>query len=507
MSAIRETAPQPSRTRRWAGLVVLMLPVLLIAVDGTVLNFALPEIATQLSPSGVQQLWIVDAYPLALAGLLVTMGSLGDRLGRRRLLLIGVTGFTAVSVLAAFAPSAGWLIAARVGLGLFGAMLMPSTLSLLRTIFRDRDERRLAIAIWASGFAGGAALGPIVGGVLLEHFAWGSVFLLAVPVMIPLLVLAPMLVPESSDPQPGPIDPVGILLSIAAMAPLALGIKELAVHGPSAISVGAIVLGVAAAALFVRRQLRARAPMLDMALFRDRRFSGAILVNLTSILALSGFLYFVSQHLQLVLGLAPLRAAVALIPELVAVVAAGLLVVPIARRVSPRLVIPVALAFTVSGYLLVAFAVESAGLGLFVTAAALVGFGIGAAETVSNELILSSAPASKAGAASAVSETAYEFGTVLGTTVLGGILTAVYRATLDVGGLPAGVAEKARETLAGALHIADGLGGAAGDALRSSARQAFMDGSALTALAGAALVVGSAVIAITMLRGDERDTR
>ena len=208
-----------------------MLPVLLVSVDNTVLSFALPQIALDLEPTGVQQLWIIDAYPLVLASLLVTMGTLGDRFGRRRMLLIGATGFATVSALAAFAPTAALLIAARALMGVFGAMLMPSTLSLLRSIFTDRDQRRLAIAIWASMFSAGSALGPIVGGFLLAHFAWGSVFLMAVPVLVPLLVLAPLLVPESRDPNPGRIDPISILMSLGTMVPIVYAIKELAVHG------------------------------------------------------------------------------------------------------------------------------------------------------------------------------------------------------------------------------------------------------------------------------------
>src|SRR6478736_1343282 len=218
----------------WVALAVLMLPVLLVSVDNTVLSFALPAISLDLAPTSIQQLWIIDAYPLVLASLLVTMGSLGDRFGRRRMLLIGATGFAAVSALAAFAPTAALLIAARAGMGVFGAMLMPSTLSLLRGIFTDRDQRRLAIAVWAAGFSAGSALGPIVSGLLLEHFAWGSVFLMAVPVLVPLLVLAPLLVPESRDPNPGRIDPISILLSLGTMVPIVYGIKEVAVHGVTA---------------------------------------------------------------------------------------------------------------------------------------------------------------------------------------------------------------------------------------------------------------------------------
>ena len=243
--------------RGWAALVVLMLPVLLVSVDNTVLSFALPQIALDLEPTGVQQLWIIDAYPLVLAGLLVTMGTLGDRFGRRRMLLIGATGFATVSALAAFAPTAALLIAARALMGVFGAMLMPSTLSLLRSIFTDRDQRRLAIAIWASMFSAGSALGPIVGGFLLAHFAWGSVFLMAVPVLVPLLVLAPLLVPESRDPNPGRIDPLSILMSLGTMVPIVYAIKELAVHGFTATIAVLFAVGVGFGILFVRRQLRA----------------------------------------------------------------------------------------------------------------------------------------------------------------------------------------------------------------------------------------------------------
>ncbi|NUU07585.1 MFS transporter [Leifsonia sp. C5G2] len=499
------TLPVPAVARAgargWAALAVLMLPTLLVSVDNTVLSFALPSISEALRPTAIGMLWIVDVYPLVLAGLLVAMGSLGDRIGRRRLLLVGATGFAAVSALAAFAPTAEWLVGARAALGVFGAMLMPSTLSLLRSVFLDREQRRLAIAIWASGFAAGSALGPIVGGVLLEHFWWGSVFLLAVPVLIPLLVLAPLLVKESRDPAPGPVDAVGILLSLLTMAPVVYGIKVLAVDGFSPVAVAAIVLGVASGALFVRRQLRRPQPMLDMRLFTRPAFSGAIVVNLLSVISLVGFLFFVSQHLQLVIGLSPLQSGLVLLPGLATMIVAGLVVVPVARRIRPGVVIAGGLMLSAAGYLLVALTGGGAPWAVLLASFVLLGAGIGAAETVSNELVISTAPAAKAGAASAVSETAYELGAVLGTAILGTIITASYRAALVVpAGLSAGQADAAGETLGGAVTVAGSLPGPLAEQLLESARAAFDSGVGVTAVIGVGLVATAAIVALVTLR-------
>ncbi|MDR6612878.1 MFS transporter [Leifsonia sp. 1010] len=499
------TLPTPAITRAgvrgWAALGVLMLPTLLVSVDNTVLSFALPAISEALRPSATGMLWIVDIYPLVLAGLLVAMGSLGDRIGRRRLLLIGATGFAVVSAVAAFAPTAESLIAARAALGVFGAMLMPSTLSLLRSIFLDREQRRLAIAIWASGFAAGSALGPIVGGVLLEHFWWGSVFLLAVPVLIPLLVLAPLLVRESRDPAPGPVDVPGIVLSLLTMAPIVYGIKALAVDGFSLVAVLAIALGAGCGCLFVRRQLRRPVPMLDMRLFTRPAFSGAVVVNLLSVVSLVGFLFFVSQHLQLVIGLTPLQSGLVLLPGLLTMIVAGLVVVPIARRIRPGLVIAGGLTLSAAGYLLVALTGGGAPWSILLAAFVLLGAGIGGAETVSNELVISTAPAAKAGAASAVSETAYELGAVLGTATLGTLITASYRATLVVPeGLTAAQADAAGETLGGAVTVAAGLPGPLGEQLLASARAAFDSGVGITAVIGIVLVASAALVALITLR-------
>ncbi|MGO3885921.1 MAG: MFS transporter [Mycetocola sp.] len=495
------TVPTRAGAKEWVALAVLMLPVLLVSVDNTVLHFALPEISEQLRPSANELLWMVDIYPLILAGLLVSMGSLGDRIGRRRLLIIGATGFAAVSIVAAFAPTSLALIGARAALGFFGAMLMPSTLSLLRNLFLDDRQRRLAIAVWASGFAAGSALGPIVGGLLLEHFWWGSVFLLAVPVLVPLLVTAPFLIPESRDPQPGPVDPISILLSLLTMAPIVYAIKEFASNGVTAVMVVTLLVGVVSGIVFVRRQLNRPAPMLDIRLFYRPQFSSAILINLFSVVALSGGLLFITQHLQLVLGLSPIQSGLVMLPGLITMILAGLLIVPIAGRIRPRFVIPVAMLFTIAGYLMVALAGVDLSQQDILIAFILLGLGIGAAETVSNDLVIATAPARKAGAASAVSETAYELGSVLGTAVLGTVLMSAYRQNVVVPeGLTATQTEAAAETLGGAVSVSQEIGGDVGAQLLHSAQIAFDSGIAPTATIGVAVVVAAVLIAFFGLR-------
>lgn len=491
--------PTPTRAtaRDWLGLAVLMLPVLLVSIDNTVLSFALPWIALDLKPSAAMQLWIVDVYPLVLAGLLVTMGNLGDRWGRRRLLLVGATGFAVVSVLAAFSVSAEMLLVARLLMGVFGAAIMPCTLSLIRGMFEDREQRRLAIAVWATGFGFGGAVGPIVGGLLLEVAPWGSVFLIAVPILVPLLALAPFVIRESRDPDPGPIDLPSILLSMLALAPIVFAIKHVATEGVDLLTLGAIVLGVVAGVLFVRRLLRQRNPLLDVRLFAVPAFTGSVLVNLMSVVSLVGLLYFLSQHLQLVVGLGPLQASLVLVPGAALMMVAGLVVVRLVRRIRPAVLMAFGLLLSASAYLTIALAGASASVLLLGAAFAGLSVGVGLAETLSNDIIIASVPPAKAGAASAVSETAYELGAVLGTSVMGGVLAAAYRAHLVIpSGVSAEAASAARETLAGALDAGRALPDAAGVALIDSARHAFDSGVVITSFTGAALMVVAAAVAL-----------
>ncbi|MDP5227774.1 MULTISPECIES: MFS transporter [Arthrobacter] len=503
-----QTSLRTAPWRKWTALALLMVPVLLVAVDNTALTFALPAITSALHASGVELLWIIDAYPLVLAALLVAMGNLGDRIGRRKLLMIGSTGFGLASIAAAFSPTAGALIAGRAALGLFGATLMPSTLSLIRNIFTDANQRRLAIAIWAAVFSGGAAVGPILGGWLVDHFWWGAVLIAPAVLLIPLLAFGTKLIPESKDSSPHPVDLPSILLSILAMGPLAIAIKELTVHGLQPLPIALAFFGVGMGVVFVRRQLRIPYPMLDMSLFANPVFSTSISANVLSFTSMTGFIFFFSQHLQLVTGLTPLDAGLLMLPASVATIIAGLASVPLVRAVRPGLVVAGGLFLSTAAYFLVALLGEAVGMPVYLLAVYLLSIGIGAAETISNDLIMSSVPAEKAGAASAISETGYEFGALLGTAVLGSILTASYQQHLR---LPAGLsdtdASAARETLAGAVDVAHRVGGELGAQLTTTAQHAFDSGVTVTAAIGALLMAAVTVAAAVGLRKAPRATK
>ncbi|MER7571979.1 MFS transporter [Streptomyces sp. NPDC126514] len=504
-STLRPADPTEAvqRPGRWLALSVLVLAVLLVAVDATVLGLATPYISEDLNPSGTQLLWIGDVYSFVIAGLLVSMGSLGDRIGRKKILLVGATAFGAISVLNAYATTPELMILARALLGVAGATLMPATLALIRNLFHDPRERSLAVGIWGATASAGTAVGPIVGGFLLEHFWWGSVFLINLPVMAVLVLVGIRMLPESRNPNPGPWDLASVLLSLVGMVGVVYAVKEAAAHGPAWDSLAVGLLGAAALYGFVRRQLTLPAPLLDMRLFRNRGFSGAVLADLLTILGLSGLVFFLSQYLQLVQGRGPFEAGLAELPAAVGAVAAGLIAGRTARRWSVRAVVSGGLAAV--GLALAALTVldQSTGYPLLGAALLVVGIGAGFSFTVTADVILSSVPKEQAGAASAVSETAYELGAALGIAVLGSIVTGVYR---DFTG-PAGTPDAAHESLGGAVEAAAGMPAESAQSMLDAARQSFVDGLALAAGAGATVLLLASVAAWFMLRHQKLESR
>ncbi|WP_344600379.1 MFS transporter [Streptomyces glaucus] len=490
--------------REWIGLAMLALPSILLSLDVTLLHLAVPHLGAALAPSSTEMLWIIDIYAFMIAGFLVTAGTLGDRIGRRRLLLSGGFAFGVASVLAAYANSPEMLIAARALLGVAGATLMPSTLALISNMFQDAKQRGTAIGIWAASFSVGIALGPVVGGLMLEVFWWGSVFLLAVPVMVLLLVTGPVLLPEYKDENAGRIDLASVVLSLLAILPVVYGVKEIAKHGPQAGSVVAIVVGVVFGHVFSRRQLRLDDPMLDLSLFRSRAFSVALGVMLFAAVAMGGIYLFVTQYLQMVADLSPLRAGLWLLPAAGLLITSSMLAPIAARRIRPGNVTAIGLILSAIGYVVLTQA-DPGDHGL---AYVLVGFGfiytgIGPVMGLSVSLIVGSAPPEKAGAASALQQTSSDFGLAVGIAALGSLGTAIYRN--DVAGnlpadTPAAVAEASRDTLARALDATADLPGSTADGIITPAREAFASGLNGVALVGAVLLTAMTVLALTMLR-------
>ena len=489
--------------REWISLAVLTLPCLLYAMDLTVLNLAVPHLSKDLRPSGTQLLWIIDIYGFMAAGSLVTMGTLGDRIGRRRLLLIGAAAFGATSLLAAWAASAAMLIAARALLGLAGATVAPSTLSLIRNMFLDPRQRTVAISVWITAFSVGGAIGPLLGGVLLEWFWWGSVFLLAVPVMALLLVLGPLLLPEFRDSRAGRLDLVSAALSVAAVLAVIYGLKQLTRDGlgwPPALSIAG---GLAAGVVFVRRQHRRADPLLDLRLFRSAAFTTALTTNLLSFFVGFGTLLFIAQYLQLVLGLSPLAAGLWMLPASAGFILGSMLTPVLVRRIRPALVMAASLALAAAGLGLFTQLGSATGLGILVTGSVVFSLALAPVDTLATDLAVGAAPPERAGAASALSETGAEFGGALGIAILGVIGTRIYRSQLT-GALPAGILPKtaaaARDTLGSAVAAAGQLPGQPGQALVRAARQAFTQGLHVAFAVSAAAVLGAAVLAAIQLR-------
>jgi len=495
------TTPRAGR-REWIGLAVIALPCLLYSMDLTVLFLAVPHLSADLQPSGAQLLWITDIYGFLLAGSLITMGTLGDRIGRRRLLLIGAAAFGAASILAAFSTSAELLIAARALLGVAGATLAPSTLSLLRSMFQDPRQRTLAIAVWITSFSAGAAIGPLAGGVLLERFWWGSVFLLAVPVMALLLVVGPVLLPESRDPNAGRLDLGSAGMSLAAVLLVIWGLKQLAQDGlglPPALS---ILAGLGVGVAFVRRQQTLADPLLDLRLFRSPAFSAALATNILDFFVAFAALLFIAQYLQLVLGLSPLQAGLWMLPSSLGFIVGSLLTPLLVRRARPAFVMAAGMVLAAIGFGLLT-QLDGTGLAVLVIGSVVFSLGSAPMTTLATDLMVGTAPPERAGAASGISETSSELGGALGIAILGSIGTAVYRGQMTdavPAAVPGAAAAAARDTLGGAVEAAGQLPDQLGTALLDAAREAFTQGVQLSFAISAAVAIGIAILVAALLR-------
>lgn len=495
---------QAPGNRRWWALTALVLPVLLISMDATVLGFAVPVLSETLEPTSSQLLWIVDIYSFVLAGLLVTMGVVGDRIGRRRLLMIGSVGFTGASLIAAFSTSADMLIIARALLGVAGSTLMPSTLSLIRNIFPDDRERQTAIALWATAFAVGTTIGPILGGFLLEHFWWGSIFVVNVPVTLALLLVAPRLIDESRDPHPGRFDLPSAGLSMAAMFPVIYAVKTAAEHGLSLIAGAALVLGIVAGVAFVKRQRRLTNPMIDIGLFRLPRFRMAVSGNLLACFGLAGSLFIITQYLQLVVGLSPLASGVALLPTSLVAALAMLASPTAARRFGPFTIIACGLAAGALGFVIMTQLHADSSMLAAIVAISVLNAGLSAAMTVAVDGILAAVPPERAGSGAAVSETANELGIALGTAILGSIMTAVYRPRIDLLSAPAATLDAARESLGAAIVASHDVPDQVAHELATGAQTAFLAGAHVASLVAAVALAGATIWAACSARVQRR---
>ena len=501
MSDTHVVGPKATR-REWVGLGVLALPCVIYSMDLNVLYLAVPAIQQDLRPSASQMLWIVDIYGFLLAGLLVTMGTLGDRIGRRRLLLIGAACFGAASVLAAFSHTAEMLIVSRALLGITAATLSPSTLSLIRNMFLDERERATAIGIWVAAFSAGGMLGPLVGGLMLKFFWWGSVFLLAVPVMLLLLAVGPKLLPEFKDPSAGRQDLPSVGLAITAVLAVIYGMKRIAEHGVDVWPLALIAGGAVLAWLFARRQRRLADPMIDLSLFRAPAFSAALACNVLTIFIAFGFFLFIAQYFQLVLGMTPLEAGLWTAPTGLVFVAGSMLAPRMARAWSLPTVLAAGTAVSALGFLLLTrigdlpFAAVMAGYVLFCAGLAPIG-------ALTTDLVIGAAPPARAGMASGLSETSFEFGGALGIAVLGSLVMAIYRAGIDPllpAGLPPDAAEAARATLGGAVDAAHDLAPTTGDALLRIARAVYVDTLQTAAWICAGLSLGATALILALRR-------
>lgn len=490
----------PAAPGRWLVLAIVSSALLLIVVDMTVLYTALPRLTHDLGVTAASKLWIVNIYALVVSGLLLGMGTLGDRLGHKRLFMMGLAVFGAASLAAAYSPSPAALIAARAVLAVGAAMMMPATLSILRLTFADERERAVAIGVWASVASGGAALGPVIGGLLLEHFWWGSVFLINLPIVLLALPLARRYIPAGKPDRQRPWDLIGSLQVMVGLILTAYALKELGRTQPSWLDAALACAGGAAMLFVFARRQRARPhPLIDFAIFRNRGFSSAVASALFAAAALLGMELVFSQRLQLVLGMSPIEAALYILPLPLAAFIAGPLAGWLLPKVgSARLLFASLLAsgLGMGGYL---FSYDGA-LAAQMASLCVLGVGIGATMTAASSTIMQSATPERAGMAASIEEVSYELGGALGVTLMGSILSGVYAHTLEV---PAGVsAAVARDSLDEALALAEGLSGELGASLARLARGAFDAGYAAVIATAALMLLGTAALVLAnRLRG------
>lgn len=474
-------------THRWLALAVLCTSLLAIVVDNTIVNVALPTLARELDADTGALQWVVDAYTLTFAGLLLLAGTLGDRHGRRRTLLAGLVLFAASSAAAAYAGSAEALIAWRAVMGAGAALIMPATLSLLVSVFEDERERATAVGIWAATAGVGVALGPVAGGVLLNHFWWGSVFLVNVPVCALALAAGLRVVPESRDPAARRIDWPGAGLSGAGLVAIVWAVIEAPSRGWTASPVlAAAGIGVALLVAFVVRQRHAAEPLLDLALFRDPRFSAASATITVLFFALFGFLFLATQYLQLVLGYAPAAAGVRILPYAGAMIVCAIASAALVARFGARRVVTTGMALFSAGLAVAATVDASTGYGRLALAFVLMGAGMGLAGAPATESITASLPPERANVGSAVNDTTRELGGALGVAVVGSIMASLYSDRL-----PAGASAAAHDSLGAAL--------AEGPALATAARDAFLDAMSTASLVVAIVAAAGAVLALRLL--------
>jgi DHA2 family multidrug resistance protein-like MFS transporter len=500
MNAVDQSGIRAGR-KEWIGLAVLALPTLLLSLDMSVLYLAVPHLAADLQPSSSQLLWIMDIYGFMIAGFLITMGTLGDRIGRRRLLLIGAAAFSVASVVAAYSSSAEMLILARTALGIAGATLMPSTLALISNMFKDPKQRGGAIAVWISCFMGGTAIGPVIGGVLLQSFWWGSAFLLGVPVMVVLLIAGPLLLPEYRDGTAGRLDLSSVGLSLAAILPIIYGLKEIAKDGVDGGSATAIAAGVVCGVVFVRRQLRLADPLLDLRLFSNRTFTAALSTMLVGAFFMGGMFLFIAQYLQLVNGLTPLDAGLWMVPPAAGMIIGTMAAPKLAQRVGTWQVIGGGMLITAVGFAIITQVQSTGGPLLVVVGMVFATVGLGPGAALVTDIVVGSVPPERAGSAASASETSGEFGIAMGVAVMGSLGTAIYRGGLEIpSGTPIEVAEATRDTLAGAVAAADRLPAELAQLLLGPAREAFTNGLNTVAALGAVAIATFAVVALALAR-------